>query len=105
MDIYIKLGPDNVVTYIHHTPFDSVNGLFQTREDLEKEGILTSASIPRPEEKANRRPILKFSTDTRTFYHDYEIVAPPESERLDKMENLLNAILLGEINLPTEGGE
>lgn len=64
---------DTVVQFIHCAPFDPDNGMHQTREQLLRTGILTTAEVPNPVDKGGKTPILHYER-LKGFYYEYEEV-------------------------------
>lgn len=77
--IYIKIdSTTNEVNFQHFMPFDEVNGLHKTEEELLQEGYLVD-SIPEPEQINGKVAKLKY--DGSNLYYEY-VDAPltPEQE-------------------------
>lgn len=67
--IFIKVDKINKVTFQHFIPFDEINGLHKTEEELLQEGYLVE-SIPEPEQIEGKIPILKY--DGANLYYEYQ---------------------------------
>lgn len=93
-EIYIKVNKSNMVTSIHHNPFDPVEGLNTPRSELEKEGFFIS-SIPKAEVLQGRRAVPKFNQETKEVYYEYVPVPLSTEERIGAMEDMMNELLLG----------
>ena len=91
--IYIEVGKDNIITKMHRHPFDPKIGLQQTREELEKTGCFVEV-IPEPEMVIGKRPIMKYDTDTKKVYFEYENKPLSDTERVNNIESLLNDVIL-----------
>lgn len=65
---FIKVQ-DTKVVYIHHMPFDEINGLGKTEEELSTQGILVD-SIPEPEKIDGKESILHYDSESG-FYYEY----------------------------------
>lgn len=81
--IYIEVTYNNVVSYRHNKPFDSVYGLNKTEEELLKSGFLID-SAPEPERIEGKSPVLKYN-GTEIYY---EYVDAP----VDEMTALKNQL-------------
>lgn len=95
-EIYIKVNDSNIVTFIHHNPFDPTEGLNTPRNELEKEGYFVS-SIPKADVLPGRRAIPKFNPDTKEIYYEYIPVPLSSNERLSALEGMMNELLMGGI--------
>ena len=93
-EIYIKVNSSNVITTIHHNPFDPTEGLNMPRVELEKEGFFVN-SIPPAEVIAGRRAIPKFNPDSKEVYYEYVAVPLSSTERLDALEGMMNEMIMG----------
>ena len=95
-EIYIRVGKNNVVECIHHTPFDPTNGLQCTRDELEKTGFFVD-SIPEPTIIEGKRAIAEYNSDTKQVYYDYVDIPLSTEERLNQMEEAFNELLVSGI--------
>lgn len=68
-EIYIVVK-DTVVKYIHFNPFDPINGMGQSRNQLLLTGTLTKSQVPEVQNKENKLPILHYEKD-KGFYYKY----------------------------------
>lgn len=85
--IFITLG--NKITdekypinFVHYMPFDEINGLHKTREELEQEGYLID-SIPELETPEGKVPVLFFNPTTKTVFYEY-VDRPKAPEEVEK---------------------
>lgn len=68
--IYIKIdSTTNEVNFQHSMPFDEINGLHKTQEELLQDGYLVD-SIPDPEQINDKVPILKYNGTS--LYYEYQ---------------------------------
>lgn len=68
--IFIKVDSvTNEVNFQHFMPFDEVNGLHKTQEELLQDGYLVD-SIPDPEQINDKVPILKYNGTS--LYYEYQ---------------------------------
>jgi len=70
------------VTSVHYMPFDEVNGLGMTEEELELSGMLVdsipSAVIP----KGQRKTGMFINPQTKEVWYEYETIPPTKEELL-----------------------
>lgn len=92
-EIYIKVNEHNIVTNIHHNPFDPLEGLNTPRNELEKEGYFVS-SIPKADIIAGRRAVPKYNRETKEVYYEYIPTPLSNEERISAMEDMMNELLL-----------
>lgn len=64
---YIELKDKEVVA-VHFVPFDPVHGLGKTKEELEAEGGVFVESVPEPENRPGKAPVLKYSEEKGLYY-------------------------------------
>lgn len=85
MMIYLKLNGSDI-EFTHFKPFDKVDGLGKTEEELLSDGILVD-SIPEPEPIEGKAPVLKY--DGTNLYYEY-VDAPltPEEQTKQEIESL-----------------
>ncbi|OAJ73534.1 hypothetical protein AYJ08_13965 [Brevibacillus sp. SKDU10] len=96
--IYIE-HENSVVTFVHYMPFDEVNGLGKSSEELQTTGLLVD-SIPQPE--ANGKiPKLFINPKTQELWYEYtDRPLSPEEEivrlkaQLKITQDALDALLL-----------
>ena len=73
--IYVQYDKENTINLIHYVPFDVVNGLGKTREEL----LLTGALVEKFEEynyeDESKLPIYKYNPEGNTVY--YELIDKP----------------------------
>lgn len=91
--VYIRTDENNMIIFVHNQPFDSVNGLGESREELEKSGYFIN-SMPQPQTVMGQRAIPYFNPETKKVSYKY-IAAPVSSrERLDSLESAFNTFLM-----------
>lgn len=83
---------------VHHVPFDEVNGLHKTKEQLEKEGILVD-SIPEPQQIEGKSPIMYINPSTKEVFYEYIDIPKTkeelQEERITMLEQAINDLILG----------
>lgn len=100
--VYIRTDENNMITYVHSQPFDSVNGLGESREELEKTGYFID-SMPQPQSVMGQRAIPYFNPETKKVSYNYIAAPVSNRERLDSLESALNAVLMmGVLNTSEE---
>jgi hypothetical protein len=84
--VFIKLQKStDVVEYIHYMPFDSVNGMKKTEEELLQEGMLLDVSIPEETVQAGKQALLHYN-DTNSFYYTYVDRPLTPEEELEQLK-------------------
>lgn len=92
-EIYIKVNANNVITEIHHNPFDPAEGLNTPRDELEKEGFFVS-SIPKAEIISGKRAVPMYNSDTKEIYYNYITIPKSNAERLTELEGAINEMIM-----------
>lgn len=86
--IYIKLDNNNEEISTHYQPFDEMNGLRKSREELEKEGVLVE-ELPIREEREGFSSKLKYNPDKQELFYIYtELEKTPEQLQKEKISIL-----------------
>lgn len=94
MEIYIKYDKSTyVVTFIHRKPFDPINGLNKTRDELLKTGTFVN-EIPTPESIHGKRAIAYYNPETKKIYYKYELAPLSTDERCELLESAVNMALM-----------
>lgn len=91
-NIYIETDENFRVTKIHRMPFDPVNGMGYTREELEKKGFFVD-EIPEPVHQVGRRSVAMYNPDSKTVFYEYVGIPMSDRERLDELEKATNFLL------------
>ena len=91
-NIYIEVDENFRVTKIHRMPFDPNNGMGYTREELEMKGFFVD-EIPNPVNQVGRRSIAMYNPDTKSVYYECVGIPMSDKERIDYLENALDAVL------------
>lgn len=86
--IFIQTNQNNLVNYMHHMPFDPVNGLGKTKEELKKEGYLVN-DIPDALQIKGKYEIMYYSKE-KGIYYEYEDIPKTQEE----LQQEVNAKLL-----------
>lgn len=92
-NIYIETDENFRVTKIHRMPFDPVNGMGYSREELEKKGFFVN-EIPEPKNQIGKRSIAMYNPDTKSIYYEYVSVNLSDKERVEQLENAMNFIFM-----------
>ena len=92
--VYIRYNEDKVVTFIHKMPFDKVNGMGKSKEELEKTGIFLD-EIPEPENKQGFIPVAMYNEEAKSVYYKYNPSPISVEERLSMTEHAINYLLMG----------
>lgn len=103
MEVYIRVDKDNnMITFIHRRPFDPVNGLNETREELLKTGYFVS-NFPDPEPVLGRRATAYYDIEKKKVYYKYTVTPLSIKERLDMLEAAMNAQIMMAASQVTKG--
>ena len=93
-EVYIRVDKStNKITFVHKIPFDPINGLGQTREELLKTGFFIS-NYPEPAMKIGKRAIPYYDYEKKEVSYKYENLPLSDSERISLMEAALNDMIL-----------
>lgn len=93
-EVYIRVDKStNKITFVHKMPFDPINGLGQTREELLKTGFFIS-NYPEPAMKIGKRAIPYYDYEKKEVSYQYETLPLSDSERISLMEAALNDMIL-----------
>lgn len=86
------------VGFVHNMPFDEVNGLGKTEEELRQIGALVD-EIPEPEQIEGKIAVMYYNPQTNSVYYEYiDRPLTPEEElrqRIELMQQALDNLLLG----------
>lgn len=100
-EVYIRVDKEtNRITFVHKMPFDPVNGLGQTRDELLKTGLFIS-HYPEPAMKLGKRAIPYFDYEKKEVSYQYEAIPLTDSQRLDMMESAMNDLIIQNITNST----
>lgn len=93
-EVYIRADSSTgVVTFIHRRPFDPVNGLGETRDNLSKTGFFVD-EFPEPKPSIGKRAVAYYDHERKKVYYEYELVPFSEKEQLSMMQNMMNEMIL-----------
>lgn len=92
-----------IVGFVHYKPFDPIEGLQKTREELEQTGVLVDA-LPEPELVEGKLPKLIVNRETKEVRYEYEDRPLTAEEKVEQLEQQLFAVtaLLNMLLLPPE---
>ena len=100
-EVYIRTDyATGIVTFIHRRPFDPVNGLGETRENLMKTGFFVS-DFPEPVTTIGKKAIAYYDHERKKVYYEYQPTPQSERSRISMLEDALNdaLMLLGKSNM------
>ena len=100
-EVYIRTdSATGIVTFIHRRPFDPVNGLGETRENLMKTGFFVS-DFPEPVTTIGKKAIAYYDHERKKVYYEYQPTPQSERSRISMLEDALNdaLMLLGKSNM------
>ena len=105
-EVYIRVdAKTNQITFVHMSPFDPVNGLGQTREELLKTGFFIS-HYPEPAMQLGKRAIPYYDYEKKEVTYDYVNIPLSDKQRIDMLESALNDFLLQNTSIDIkEGGK
>lgn len=96
-EVYIRVDKKtNLVTFIHKMPFDPINGLGKTRDELSKTGYFVS-DFPEPSMKIGKRAIPYYDYEKKEVTYEYQNLPLSEKERLEMMEDAMNEMILNNV--------
>lgn len=104
-EVYIRTDSSTgIVTFIHRRPFDPVNGLGETRENLIKTGFFVS-NFPEPVTTVGKKAVAYYDHERKKVYYEYEPTPQSERSRISMLEDALNdaLLLLGKTNITVAG--
>lgn len=94
--IYIKLNDSKDVEFIHYKPFDPIDGLGISKDELILGGVFVDA-IPEPIEVDGKTSVLKYDHNTESMYYEY-IERPLTQEEELKLLKEQNAQLKSDMD-------
>ncbi|MFL0197013.1 hypothetical protein ACJDU8_15810 [Clostridium sp. WILCCON 0269] len=80
--IYIELNNNGEIGMIQYMPFDPIDGLHKTEEELLQTGYLVD-EIPAPDPVAGKAANLKYNKGTNSLYYEY-VDIPPQPPTTDQ---------------------
>lgn len=86
MKKFIRVENNEKVVLIHNMPFDSVNGLHKTEEELSKIGFLVDDIPDFPEAPRGKIPVRYYNAE-KGFYFQFED-EPPRQLTTDDLVDL-----------------
>ena len=93
-EVYIRTDIDSgIITFVHRRPFDPVNGLNTTRDELLKTGYFVK-DYPQPEIKMGKRAIPYYDHERRQVYYEYQTIPFDDKTRIEMLEEVTNSLLL-----------
>lgn len=97
-EVYIRVNKEtNMVTFIHKMPFDPINGLGKTKNELLKTGYFVS-DFPEPAIKVGKRAIPYYDYEKKEVTYEYQNLPLSDKERLNMMEDAMNEMILNNIS-------
>lgn len=95
METFIRINKANkgMITYIHSCPFDPVNGLKKSRDELLKEGFLVE-DFPEPKLMEGKRAIPYYNIYTKEVTYEYVAIPDNPDDKISSMENALNEFFI-----------
>lgn len=77
-----------LIGYLHSMPFDTVDGLHKTKEELEQSGILIE-NIPEPQNTEGKKAIKYYNPVDKKIFYEYEDITKSKEETLEGRVNVL----------------
>lgn len=91
--VYIRTDETNRIVYCHRQPFDSVHGMGETKDSLEKTGYFID-EMPDPKVAIGYRAIPYYNPETKKVTYTYVAAELPNEEKLKLLEGAMNELLL-----------
>lgn len=102
--IYIEIDSNKQINYMHNIPFDSVNGLGKTEEELLEKGFLIE-SMPAPERIVGKSALAYYNEETNEVWYEYaDIPKSDEEKEIDKLREDMNEAIIELTMLIAMGG-
>lgn len=91
METFIRINKANkgMIEFIHSCPFDPVNGLNKSRDELLKEGFLVE-NFPEPKLVEGKRAIPYYNVVTKEVTYEYVLIPDDPDEKIKVIEKALN---------------
>lgn len=101
--VFIQADNTGLVTFVHYVPFDPVNGLGKTAEELEQEGILVEF-IPDANAPAGKDAVMKVDLTTKEVFYEYVDRPETSEEKVERLEQqlIMTTALLNSLLFPAE---
>lgn len=99
--VYIRTDETNRIIYCHNQPFDSVNGMGETKDELEKTGYFID-EMPQPKVAIGYRAVPYYNPEARKVTYKYVAAELPNEEKIKLLEGAMNELLLNTVQY---GGE
>lgn len=103
MNIYLEYVTETenraIVNFIHYYPFDEVDGLGKTAEELGQTGILVE-SVPQETIQPGKLSVLYVNPQTKELWYEYIDVPLSAEERIAQLEK--ENAELRKVNLDTQ---
>lgn len=80
------------VGLVHYMPFDEINGLGKTKEQLQKEGIFVE-SLPEKEEREGYEAVLMYNGTS--LYYEYALNQESQGQRIADLESAIADLVYG----------
>lgn len=94
METFIRVDRSTgMITYTHSCPFDPVNGMGKSRNELLKEGFLIS-DFPEPKLVEGKRAIPYYDVFTKQVTYKYVLIPDSNDDKINYIENALNDFLI-----------
>lgn len=94
-EVYIRVDEKtSAVTFLHRKPFDPINGLGKTRDELLKTGFFVE-NFPDPIATPGKRATAYYDHETKKVYYEYITQPFSNKDRLDMIEDVLNYVIGG----------
>lgn len=100
--IYVQFKSETetraIVNFIHYKPFDPVDGMGKTKEQLEQTGAVLG-TLPEQQAYEGKRPVLYINPQTKETWYEYVDIPLPTEERIAELEKLNKDLMLASTDL------
>jgi hypothetical protein len=89
--VFLWVNSDNVVEGYHYKPFDEIDGMHKTKEELLQIGKLVD-SVPEPTPAEGQGYVAKYNPATNTVYYEYFDLPPKPPTVEDQLKQFQDQI-------------
>lgn len=93
---YIEINDENRVIFIHYQPFDPINGLGKSEDELKESGYLVE-DILEEEPIEGKLQSLYYDPSTEKMWIEYYDAPLTEEQKVDIMNEKLELIMMNQL--------
>lgn len=94
METFIRVDKSTgMITYTHSCPFDPVNGMGKSRDELLKDGFLVE-DFPEPKLVEGKRAIPYYDIYTKEVTYKYTLIPDSADDKIKYLENAFNELIV-----------